>query len=138
MMQRQKVQPVPGCWTLLSNEDKFQYRQLCKVIEPLTFRTSRDQLSMKLQVIVNHIRNYSIRNDADDWKRCLICGIAWLDDATAISTRQPRFLIGKCKSSINSGFQSLGYSILPMSSEHASKLTAIFPFLAHHCGDVRQ
>jgi hypothetical protein len=129
---------VPEYWTLLSDDDKKHYRQLRKLIDPLSLRTARDQLSTKFQVILNQIQHYSIRTNSDDWKRCVVCGIVWLDGALAISTRQLRKLIGKCKSSINAGLQSLGYSPAPMSSYHASQLLALLPFLHQNSSDFRQ
>jgi hypothetical protein len=129
---------VSEYWTLLSDDDKWHYHQLRKRIDPLSVRTARDQLPMKFQVVLNEIQRYSIHHNSDDWKRCIACGIVWLDDALAISTRQLRKLLGKCKSSINTGFQSLGYSLCPMSSDHVSQLTEFLPCLPQNGRDFRQ
>ena len=59
--------------------------------------------------IFNLIHFYCIHNDSDDWKRCLICGICWIDHDIAINIRQLSHLIGKCKSSINGTLSEMGY-----------------------------
>lgn len=130
--------PTPKYWAWLSDDDKAHYCQLRRLINPLSLRTARDQLSMRFQVIVNEIQRYSIQRNNDDWRRCLVCGIVWFDGALAISTRQLQKLIGKCKSSINAGFQSLGYFPSPMSSSYASQLVAFFPFMPQNTTDFRQ
>jgi hypothetical protein len=128
----------PDHWEILSEEDHVKYHQLQRVIDPLSFRTSRDHLSRKFQIMINQIQRYTTRNDADDWKRQLVCGMLYLDNAIAISTRQLSKLVGRCKSSINSGFQSLGYEIVATSSAHASALTRAIPFFVRSCNEVRQ
>jgi hypothetical protein len=134
-----KLRDVPDYWTALSDENKVLYDALRKRIKLLAHRTTHDQLPIKFQAIVSEIRQYSMQQKVDDWRRCLVCGIAWLSGgALAISSRQLCKLIGKCKSSINAGFQSLGYVISPMTSKQASELMTIFPFLLHHCSEVRQ
>jgi hypothetical protein len=74
----------------------------------------------------------------DDWKRCLVCGLVWLDRTVAISVQQMRRVIGKCKSSINDGFQRLGYSSVVMSDETKLSLMHLIPFLAYHSDEIRQ
>lgn len=74
------------------------------------------------------IRSFIERNDADDWKRSLVCGVIFLNcesgnysqtnilsPAVAINIQQLRILLGKCKSSINGSLQQLGYQSLPAS-----------------------
>jgi hypothetical protein len=138
LVQSSRNRMLPESFEILSEEDKCKYCQLRKMIHPLTVRTTRDQLAIKFYVMVGQIQQYSVRNDADDWKRCLVCGVVWLDGAIAISTRQLRMLIGKCKSSINAGFQSLGYTTVPMTSQYASHLTSFFPFFVQNGNEVRQ
>jgi hypothetical protein len=130
--------PTPSGWGLLNDQDKAEYRQFRKRIDPLTIRTSREKLGVQFQTIISQIQKYSIRNDSNDWKRCFTCGVAWLDRGLAVSTRQLCRLLGKCKSSINAGFLAMGYSTFPMDTEDASQLMAFFPFLIENSSEVRQ
>jgi hypothetical protein len=93
---------------------------------------------MKFQIMMDQIRQYVIRHTDDDWKRSLVCGILWMPNAIAVSTRRLRRLMGKCKSSINHGFQSIGYETATMTSSHATELTRAFPALGRTCGEIRQ
>jgi hypothetical protein len=137
--RRSKHPQVPDYWIVLSDEDKTLYYGLRKRLQPLSLRTARDELATRFHLILSEIKQYSMQHNSDDWRRCLICGIAWLDgESLAISTRQLCKLIGKCKSSVNAGFQSLGYSISPMTSQNTSQLMSIFPFLAQGYKQVRQ
>jgi hypothetical protein len=128
----------PEHWEILSEEDKVQYRQLQRTLDPLSYRTTKDSLSVKFRVLLTQIQQYTTRHNSDDWKRQRVCGIIWLDDVIAINTRQLSRLIRKCKSSINCGFQSLGYQPISMSSEYLSQLTRAFPFFGTTCSEIKQ
>jgi hypothetical protein len=128
----------PMYWTVLSDEDQTKYRQLQRSIDPLLLRTTRHQLPAKFQIMIHQIQQYVVQHNDDDWKRNLVCGIIWLDDAIAICTKQLSKLMKKCKSSINFGFQSLGYVTVTMTSEHASVLMQTLPVFACGSGEIRQ
>jgi hypothetical protein len=93
---------------------------------------------MKFRIMMAQIRRYVIRHTDDDWKRSLVCGILWMPDAIAVSTRRLSRLMGKCKSSINRGFQSIGYETVTMTSSHATELLHAFPALGQTAGESRQ
>jgi hypothetical protein len=133
-----REQEGPNYLSLLTSDDKRGYESLREAIDPLAARTIRSLLGEKFQEIVGRIRDYAIRGDSNDWKRCLVCGVAWLDDSLAISTRQLCKLIGKCKSSINSGLQAIGYETVPLSPEHARSLVGVFPFMRDRVDEMRQ
>jgi hypothetical protein len=133
-----KEQEAPNYLPLLTSDDKLGYESLREAIDPLTVRTTRALLGEKFQEIIGTIRDYAVRGDADDWKRCLVCGVAWLDDSLAISTRQLCKLIRKCKSSINSGLQAIGYETVLLSPEHATSLIRFFPFMRSRIDEMRQ
>jgi hypothetical protein len=128
----------PDYWHLLSDLNQKEYRALQHRIDPLSFRTTRAQTPLKLHIIITQIHHFAIRHDSDDWKRCLVCGMVWLGDALAVSTRQMSFLVGRSKSSINSGFQALGYSSGNMSESHTLSLMKVFPFLVQNYSEIRQ
>jgi hypothetical protein len=128
----------PDHWSLLSESDKAKYRELQISINPLSFRTARDYGPWKFQIIITHINCFAIRQDGDDWKRCLVCGLVWLNHAIAVNNRQMSLLTGKCKALINDGFQSLGYSSTVMSDATKLSLMDLNPFLARNCDAIRQ
>jgi hypothetical protein len=128
----------PHYWTILSKDDQQQYSRLKAMMMPLSFRTSRLHAPFKLQAVIDHIKAFAVRHDGDDWKRCLVCGMLWIDDGMAVNTRHLSALIGKSKSSINAAFQALGYSTVVMSSGHAASLQNVFLHLLQNGNEIRQ
>jgi hypothetical protein len=100
---------------------------------------SRDHRSSEFSVVLSRIRAYAVRDDASDWKRCLVVGVAFLDARSiAVSTVQLSKLLRKSKSTINGRFKNLGYFPVPMSDEHASTLIRVIPVLRQNSAGVRQ
>jgi hypothetical protein len=129
---------LPDYWSTLTEDDKQGYMELQRTITPLGLRADKNQIGARFQIILSHVHCFAIRHDENDWKRCLVCGIAWLSRFIAISTRQFGRLIHKCRSSINAGFQGIGYGTVPTSPERAAVLIRFFPFLMSRCNEMRQ
>jgi hypothetical protein len=129
---------LPTYWQILSDDDKRGYIELRRGLEPLSVRSDKDQLQVRFEVILTRIQLFALRHDEHDWKRCLVCGIAWLEGAVAMNMRQLALLIPKCKSSINTGFQTMGYGVVPMTSRHIARLVRLFPFLMENANKMRQ
>jgi hypothetical protein len=103
-MKNSRVAPnCPDYWHVLSESDRKKYRELRLRIDLVSFRTIGAHSPLKLQIIITEIKHFAISHDGDDW-RCLVCGIVWLPDAVAVSTRQMSLLVAKSKASINAGF----------------------------------
>jgi hypothetical protein len=128
----------PHYWTVLSKDDQQQYSQLKAMMVPLSLRSSRSHAPFKLQVAIDHIKYFAIRRDGDDWKRCLVCGMMWIDEALAVNTRQMSALIGTSKSSINAAFQALGYSTGVMCPGQVASFLRVFPHLLQNGTETRQ
>jgi hypothetical protein len=144
-METTRTKP-PRYWSLLTPEHQREYEMLREELEPLAIRTLRSQLGSTFAEAITKIRSYTMRGDSDDWKRCMICGLVWLEPdpergrsgAFAISTIQLSKLFGKCKSSINAGFQALGYGVTPLSVAHGSSLIRLFPFMRNSARQMRE
>jgi hypothetical protein len=129
---------LPNYWTLLDDTDKIAYFAMRQALSSSACKHRRHHANEINQDILNTIRGFVMRNDSDDWKRALVCGICWLNTAIAINTRQLRLLLSKCKSSINSMFQALGYSAVPTTSEFGTALAGAFPLIKDNFGELRQ
>jgi hypothetical protein len=114
---------------MLGPTDKQAYRILQRYIESLALRTSRRHAPANFRLIIQRITQYAIQNNENDWKRSLVCGVVGAGDDLAVSTTQLTKLIGKCKSWINSGFQSIGFAPAPMTSECAASLARAIPLI---------
>jgi hypothetical protein len=84
------------------------------------------------------IKAFAVRDDEDDWKRCIVCGVIWLPGSIAINTRQLRLLIDKCKSSINGSLQRMGYSSVTSRGDTSKQLIEFVPKLPGNFSELRQ
>lgn len=130
---------VPQYWGLLSEQDKMQYKALRFTFIPdANLLMSHNLQSPSFEDSITKIRNFAERGDENDWIRFLVCGICWLDNAIAINTRQLRVLISKCKSTINSTMQKLGYVTATSHNESWKTLFPKIPYLESHYNELRQ
>lgn len=120
---------TPAFFEMLSESDQKGYITLRNEIAASDTKFKRYKRITSLQEALYAIRTYCVRNDKDDWRRFLVCGICWIGWDIAINTRQLRLLINKCKSSINGAIAKMGYSTAPIKGEGFSALINVIPFL---------
>lgn len=130
----------PSYFTLLPAEDQVSYERLKGEISTSFAQQKNTRISDNFGVVIQMLKEYIYRTDREDERatRSLVCGIVWEGDTIAINTRQLRFIIGKCKSSINNGFQAIGYNSIQTTPEIASLLTKLYPFLRNNFSEMRQ
>lgn len=123
---------------LMSEADRREFDRIRLALASPACKHRRHHSNEINREILNMIKTFVVRNDGDDWKRALVCGIYWMPDGIAINTRQLRILLSKCKSSINALFQNLGYTTVPASNDFASQLVRIFPLLKDNFPELRK
>jgi len=84
------------------------------------------------------IKGFVLRGDADDVNRSLVCGIAWLLSGIAVNIQQLKLISSKCKSSINGTLGKLGYVTMPAGAESAGELLEMFPFMKDQHNELKQ
>lgn len=131
-----QIQPM--FFDLLSDEDKEKYLSIRETISNSDKRYKKNKRIESLQESLDMIQKYCMRNDSDDWKRCLVCGVCWMGQDIAINTRQLRLLVDKCKSSINGALSKMGYSTAPIKSSITAALLTYIPFLKGNFVEQRQ
>jgi hypothetical protein len=131
---------LPKYWDLLSSDDQHLYITLQETVSAPTRKNRRNRSLQTFGEIIDAIKSFVIRNDSDDWKRSLVCGICWLsaDGPIGINTRQLRLLVSKCKSSINGSFQLLGFGNVSTGTDCSVSISRIFPVLRHNFSELRQ
>lgn len=134
----QNKEKDPQYWNLLSESDKAGYNNLRRSFNAGSIRRNRGHRIETFDGILEAIRKYAERKAQDDWKRFLVCGVCWMDQAIAINTRQLRLLISKCKSSINGSLLKLGYSTNTSHSESWKILFSRIPLLKDNFTEIRQ
>ena len=128
----------PQYFDLLSESDKQEYIELRDQLFDPKYKNRRNKSHEAFKEVVQSIEKFVVRNDGNDWKRSLVCGVIWLDKSIAINTHQLRLLVDKCKSSINGSFQDLGYKTVPTGADCAKELITKFPFMRNNFAELRQ
>ncbi|KAK8896253.1 hypothetical protein M9Y10_014150 [Tritrichomonas musculus] len=128
----------PRYWNLLSAEDRYKYTVMRAEMSSPSNKNQRNKRIETFSDALDKIKNFAIRDESDDWKRCLVCGICWLPEGIAINTHQLKILIFKCKSSINGSLQKMGYNVTLGRTEAANAMTSSIPFLKNSSSELRQ
>lgn len=123
---------------LLSPSDQLQYQALQRRLSSTDNRYNRNKRIEVFKENLDEIKRFCLRNDEDDWKRFIACGICWIDDGICVNTRQIRILFGKSKSAINGALQLMGYDTTPPKGNDAAPLIEAIPFLKDNFAEQRQ
>ena len=128
---------IPG-WSMLNDQSKMEYLQLQKSINKVINQSGKSKFNQIFDEVTQLIEEYIKFDTSPNHPRSLVCGYLHIDNALAINTRNLMKLIGKCKSSINMGFQAIGYRVIETEAVHASSLMKNFPFMKSQITMTRQ
>ena len=118
----------PWFISALSPQDKEGYMQLRK-----NFCTNynQDNIVSSFNNVLVVIKDYSIRSNQDDTKRCDACGVCWLPDKLAVNANRLSYLTGQNKNCINSALTKMSYIPDKFTSE-------LFDFLPNLQGNTKE
>jgi hypothetical protein len=123
----------------LSPQDVILIHQLREQLSSKEMRFNRNRKLATFGEQLRVVWQFCIRNDQDDSKRCLACGICWLDtDTLAMNAARFRWLIGKSKSSINNNLAMMEFLPVPATPENTARLIAAIPSLGANAGELRR
>lgn len=124
---------LPQFFELLNKEDKKQYLFMRLTLSSSVCKNRRNHSTQTFELILQMIKNFTIRNDCDDWKRCIVCGIFWLEDnQIAVNSKQLCILLSKCKSSINGSLQALHYYKIQNNLDHVKSFVKSLQMIQTH------
>lgn len=124
---------------LLTPADREMYFTLGKLFSESIHGRQRDHRLENFMFLLDMIRKFAQRNDVNDWKRCLVCGVAFFDgNKIAINTHQLGFIYQKCKSSINGALKHLGWQTTVARGDLDPLLVEFFPILRGQRAKLRQ
>ena len=138
MIDENNNDQVPNFFEYLSLEDQKKFEEIKNTLGAPDHRYNRNKRLVTFQEMLESIKDFCERNDSEDWKRYIVCGICWFGNEIAINTRQLRILLGKSKSSINGAFAKMGYETLPSKGIDQSQLMDKIPFLKSNFAEYRQ
>lgn len=138
MHGHEESEQVPAFMEMLSDKDKAAYMEIQADLAAPSHRYNRHKRIATFTEMLDTIKSFCIQGNDDDWKRSLVCGIAWLGNDIAINTRQLRVLLGKSKSSINGALAKMGYETIPSKNQDSTALQEAIPFLKGNFAENRQ
>lgn len=115
------ISSLPLYWQLLDRTDLEDYLKLKYLLEEDQGKSCKGERFDFFSQRLEQIKAYICKDEANKWKRSLVCGIIFLKNGIAINIQNFKILLSRCKSSINGSLQQLGYntsqSNLAMSEE---------------------
>lgn len=151
---------TPDYFNLISEEDQRQYRELQQILISPENRYARNRRIETLKESLEEIRKFCIRNDENDWKRCLVCGVIWLSEdeclkdkedsneeandkknnyeSISINIRQLKAILGKSKSTINGAMAKMGFTTFQTKGDDQVLLFKAMPYFEGKYFEMRQ
>jgi len=129
---------TPMYISFLNEADCLSYRKLQRSLSTFSYRSPRNQKESDFDSGFLEIKRFALRGDSNDWKRCLVCGVCWLESGIAINIKQLQCLIRKCKSSINTTMRKLGYSLSASRGDVNDELVAYLPSIQGNTAELRK
>jgi hypothetical protein len=125
-------------WTELSEYDRQRYTELRVFFRQQQKDYLRERKSSPFSGEIVTIINFVDQPTAGRDKRCILCGIGCGGPLLAVNTQQLKHLVGRCKSSINTSFQQIGYGVLKNRTKGKEAIWAIVPELRAEPGAIRK
>ena len=128
----------PKYFYLLTSLDQESYGRLrCYLNKKLEKRHRGQRLDL-LKDCLKTAKTWAQRGDDDDWKRCLVVGVCYLDCGIALNLHQFRLLTNKCKSSMNGALRLMGYETTSARGDVNPELVRALPILEGNIPELRQ
>lgn len=123
-------------WENLSFEDKTEYLRLKEVFHSPTSNPARERGPYTILDDLKTVVSYVNRRPDNKENRSLVSGLFYAGNFICVNTRQLKLLIKRCKSSINNGFQQLGY--VSDKSKVKQSILSVLPSLVNDTALLRQ
>jgi uncharacterized coiled-coil protein SlyX len=116
-------------------------------LDLLAVQALRDRISLKYQRTkqsdtflegLTMVLSFVNQNDAEDWKRSLVCGVCQCDEIIAVNNARLQEFSCRSKSGLNELFAKLGYQTIAINRINQVQIVSKIPFLAKHYDELRQ
>ncbi|OHT00797.1 hypothetical protein TRFO_07779 [Tritrichomonas foetus] len=123
-------------WELLPCEDKIEFISLREALHAQHCSIHKDHTNSTFQNDLQMIYAFIERRPDQKEIRSIVSGICFAGNYICVNTRQLKHFIGRCKSSINNGFQQLGY--VSAKTKVRNCIISALPSLLHDPALLRQ
>jgi hypothetical protein len=125
-------------WSELTDHDRQRYHELRLFFRQQQKDFLRERRASPFAGEIVAILSYIDRCPTGRDCRSIICGISCGGPLICVNTQQLKHLLGRCKSSINSCFQQIGYDVLRNRAKGRDAILAIIPAFRNDPGSIRQ
>jgi hypothetical protein len=125
-------------WTDLSEYDRQRYHELRLFFKQQQKDSLRGRKSSPFSHEITTILTFIDQSTPGRDSRCIMCGLGCGGPFICANTQQLKHLLGRCKSSINTSFQQIGYGVLRNREKSRDALWAIVPDLRADSAAIRQ
>lgn len=123
-------EPEPDYLSFLRDEDKCQFVELRKMFTSEDYNFSDQNPFFEIMSI---IKDFSIRNNEDDARRCAVCGLCWLKTSLGVNECHLTYLTGQPKVTIRNELTRLNYMPTLFTNEIILKI----PYLEGNIPELR-
>ena len=131
-------QERPKYFFLLNESDQESYLSLQESLLSAAKKRHRGQRLIILKDCLEKIIKYAHQGNSEDNIRCCVCGVCQLNCGIAINSRQLKFLINKCKSSVNGALKLMGYKTTVSRGDINSELVTFLSMFKANTKELRQ
>jgi hypothetical protein len=125
-------------WGELTEHDRQRYNELRLFFRQQQKEFLRARKSSPFAGEIVTVLSYIDQPTPGRDSRCIMCGIACGGPLLCVNAQQLKHLVGRCKSSINTCFQQIGYGVLRNREKGREAIWAIIPELRSDPGAIRQ
>jgi hypothetical protein len=125
-------------WSVLSQSDKNEFLRLRTKFDQDKRSIARDRRAVTFANELFTVLEYIDRSPDNMEARAVVAGVCFVGPIICVNTRQLKYLLCRCKSSINGILQELGYVGVRPKSKTRSCVLASMPSLERSAEILRQ
>jgi hypothetical protein len=134
-----EFRPHPVFWERLPTDDKAEFIRLRNQLHQ-TQQTppGKDPRVVNFRKELLTVLKFLERSESYREERCILAGIAFAGPFICVNTRLLKSFLGRCKSSINGGFQQMGYVAIKTKTKARACIVTVMRPLINDPGLLRQ
>jgi hypothetical protein len=130
--------PNPVFWERLTAEDQAEFIRLTAELHHCQKSSGKDRRVVSFQKELNLVLAFLERDELRREERSILTGIAFAGRFVCVNTRLLKSFLGRCKSSINGGFQQMGYVAIRTKAKARNCIVAVMRSLTNDAALLRQ
>lgn len=130
--------PHPVFWARITKEDQSEFIRLRTQLHQYQKSYGKDPRVVTFRNELTMVLRYIERDEDHREERSILTGIAFAGPYICVNTRLLKQFLGRCKSSINGGFQQMGYVAIRTKTKARNCIIAVMKSLTSEPSLLRQ